>query len=77
MSHPRSFVDRAFHCSFNAHSSHPLQFGKYLDENKRTVWSTQYVNYKDLKDLIKEAAATAELVGVGVSWLNFLSVGWL
>ena len=40
---------------------HP-QFGKYLDENKRTVWATQYVDYKALKDLIKDAAATAEVV---------------
>lgn len=45
---------------------HP-QFGKYLDENKRTVWATQYVDYKALKDLIKDAAATAEVVR-GWAW---------
>lgn len=41
----------------------PPQFGKYLDEKKRALWAPHYVDYKALKDLIKDCAAAAELVG--------------
>ena len=38
-------------------SGHPLpsQFGKYLEEKERPEWEDKYLNYKVLKDLIKEA----------------------
>ncbi|KAK2080664.1 hypothetical protein QBZ16_000518 [Prototheca wickerhamii] len=51
-----------------------MKFGKYLDENKRTVWATQYVDYKALKDLIKDAAATAEVSDWDSSRVTSLSV---
>jgi SPX domain protein involved in polyphosphate accumulation len=39
-----------------------LQFGKYLLENQRPEWATQYVDYKGLKDLIKQATEEARKV---------------
>lgn len=40
----------------------PVQFGKYLLENQRQEWAAQYVDYKGLKDLIKDAAEQARRV---------------
>lgn len=45
---------------------HSLQFGKYLLEKKRAVWASHYIDYKALKDLIKESATAAEQVSAGV-----------
>ncbi|KAL4855568.1 Vacuolar transporter chaperone 4 [Chlorella vulgaris] len=39
-------------------------FGKYLVEKQRAEWSDQYVDYKGLKDLIKESAAEEQMSGV-------------
>jgi SPX domain protein involved in polyphosphate accumulation len=39
--------------------SAPPQFGKYLEANQRPQWRPYYIDYKALKDLIKEAAAEA------------------
>ncbi len=40
-----------------------MKFGKYLESKARPEWRTQYVNYKALKDLIKEATAEAATAG--------------
>ena len=40
----------------------PLQFGKYLLEKQRPEWAEFYVDYKGLKDLIKESAEDADKV---------------
>ncbi len=40
-----------------------MKFGKYLEAKQRTEWRTQYVDYKGLKDLIKEAVAETERSG--------------
>ena len=37
-----------------------MKFGKYLEENSRPEWRQQYVDYKALKDLIKEAVSELE-----------------
>lgn len=45
-----------------------LQFGRYLLENQRPEWATQYVDYKGLKDLIKKSVGEAKQVrGVGTA----------
>ena len=36
------------------------KFGKYLEENLRHEWRNNYVDYKLLKDLIKESLAEVE-----------------
>jgi SPX domain protein involved in polyphosphate accumulation len=41
-----------------------MQFGKYLEEKQRAEWKDYYVDYKCLKDLIKEAARQQEEAGV-------------
>jgi SPX domain protein involved in polyphosphate accumulation len=41
-----------------------MQFGKYLEEKQRPEWREYYVDYKCLKDLIKEAARQQEEAGV-------------
>lgn len=41
-----------------------MKFGKYLVEKQRAEWSNQYVDYKALKDLIKESAAEEATAGV-------------
>lgn len=41
-----------------------MKFGKYLEARQRTEWRTQYVDYKGLKDLIKEAVAETERSGI-------------
>mmetsp|Transcript_16483 Transcript_16483/g.28259 ORF Transcript_16483/g.28259 Transcript_16483/m.28259 type:complete len:740 (-) Transcript_16483:558-2777(-) len=42
-----------------------MKYGKYLEDKQRPEWSSYYVNYKALKDLIKEAQAEAENGGAG------------
>jgi len=37
-----------------------MKFGKYLEENLRHEWRSNYVDYKLLKDLIKESLAETE-----------------
>ena len=37
-----------------------MQFGKYLEEKQRPEWGSNYVDYKKLKDLIKEASKQQE-----------------
>lgn len=39
-----------------------MQFGKYLEEKERPEWEDKYVDYKSLKDLIKEATTEQETV---------------
>ncbi|EFN52611.1 hypothetical protein CHLNCDRAFT_58814 [Chlorella variabilis] len=41
-----------------------MKFGKYVLEKQRAEWSDQYVDYKGLKDLIKESAAEEATAGV-------------
>lgn len=41
-----------------------MKFGKYLVEKERPEWVEQYVDYKALKDLIKESAAEEATAGV-------------
>lgn len=40
-----------------------MKFGKYLEKQARDEWRTQYLDYKGLKDLIKESAREAETSG--------------
>lgn len=40
-----------------------MKFGKYLEKQARDEWRTQYLDYKGLKDLIKESAREAETQG--------------
>jgi SPX domain protein involved in polyphosphate accumulation len=40
-----------------------MKFGKYLESKQRAEWRTQYLDYKGLKDLIKEAVAETERSG--------------
>jgi SPX domain protein involved in polyphosphate accumulation len=40
-----------------------MKFGKYLQDKARPEWRQAYVDYKGLKDLIKEAAADAATTG--------------
>lgn len=52
---------KPFHNFHKTYSSHLImretcrKFGKYLEENLRTQWRQNYLNYKILKDLIKES----------------------
>jgi len=41
-----------------------MQYGKYLEEKQRAEWREHYIDYKCLKDLIKEAARQQEEAGV-------------
>ncbi|KAK9807603.1 hypothetical protein WJX72_003876 [[Myrmecia] bisecta] len=40
-----------------------MKFGKYLYDKAKPEWRTQYVDYKSLKDLIKESAVETERNG--------------
>ncbi|KAK9825865.1 hypothetical protein WJX81_006134 [Elliptochloris bilobata] len=40
-----------------------MKFGKYLESKQRVEWRTNYLDYKGLKDLIKEAVAETERSG--------------
>lgn len=40
-----------------------MKFGKYLESKQRPEWRTHYLDYKGLKDLIKEAVAETERSG--------------
>ena len=40
-----------------------MKFGKYLEAKQRPEWRTHYLDYKGLKDLIKEAVAETERSG--------------
>lgn len=37
-----------------------MKFGKHLDDNRRDEWEQNYLDYKSLKDLIKESAQEQE-----------------
>ena len=37
-----------------------MKFGKHLDDNRRDEWESNYLDYKSLKDLIKESAQEQE-----------------
>ncbi|GAB4819711.1 hypothetical protein N2152v2_006757 [Parachlorella kessleri] len=45
-----------------------MKFGKYLEEKARPEWRDNYLDYKALKDLIKESASEDAAVGVGVNY---------
>lgn len=45
-----------------------MKFGRFLEERKKPEWRGEYVDYKALKDLIKQAAAETEGLGNGVSF---------
>jgi len=40
-----------------------MKFGKYLEKQAKDDWCGQYLDYKGLKDLIKESAKEAETSG--------------
>jgi glycerophosphodiester phosphodiesterase len=40
-----------------------MKFGKYLESKQRPEWVKYYVNYKGLKDLIKQAQQESEKAG--------------
>lgn len=40
-----------------------MKFGKYLDKQAKEEWRSFYLDYKGLKDLIKESARQAETSG--------------
>eukprot|EP00775_Hariotina_reticulata_P007348 gene7348-7559_t len=40
-----------------------MKFGKYLEKQAKDDWRSQYLDYKGLKDLIKESAKEAETSG--------------
>lgn len=42
-----------------------MKFGKYLDDKARSEWADEYVDYKKLKDLIKEAVDEVSTGGAG------------
>lgn len=42
-----------------------MKFGKYLDSKARPEWRDQYMDYKALKDLIKEASDELASAGYG------------
>lgn len=37
-----------------------MKYGKYLEQKARPEWRQHYLDYKGLKDLIKESVAEAE-----------------
>ena len=37
-----------------------MKFGKHLDDNRRGEWESNYLDYKSLKDLIKESSQEQE-----------------
>ena len=41
-----------------------MKFGKYLQANLRDEWYSQYLNYNELKELIKVAASAPNRVDV-------------
>lgn len=45
-----------------------MKFGKFMEARVKPEWRNEYVDYKALKDLIKQAAAESENVGNGVSF---------
>lgn len=45
-----------------------MKFGRFLEARVKPEWRSEYVDYKALKDLIKQAAAESENVGNGVSF---------
>lgn len=47
-------------CSLPRKTSSMMQFGKYLEEKQRAEWASNYVDYKFLKDLIKDASKQQE-----------------
>jgi len=40
-----------------------MKFGNYLEQQARPEWQASYIDYKGLKDLIKESAKEAETSG--------------
>jgi SPX domain protein involved in polyphosphate accumulation len=40
-----------------------MKFGKYLEKQAKEEWRSFYLDYKGLKDLIKESAKEAETAG--------------
>lgn len=40
-----------------------MKFGKYLEKQAKEEWRSFYLDYKGLKDLIKESAREAETSG--------------
>ncbi|KAG5176603.1 VTC domain-containing protein [Tribonema minus] len=42
-----------------------MKFGRYLDENKEQEWSAHYMEYKKMKKIIKNIAATASEATAG------------
>jgi hypothetical protein len=41
------------------------RFGKYLEKQAKPDWAQYYLDYKSLKDLIKESAKEAAATGAG------------
>ena len=45
-----------------------MKFGRFLEARVKPEWRSEYVDYKALKDLIKQAATESENVGNGVNF---------
>ena len=45
-----------------------MKFGRFLEARVKPEWRSEYVDYKALKDLIKQAAAESDEVGNGISF---------
>ena len=39
-----------------------LQFGKYIESKQRPEWVGKYMDYKELKELVKQASSQEEAV---------------